>query len=344
MIENILASKVPDYAEIEIFFFEHCNLKCVHCFQDHDATVGMDRQSILSKVSLIESFFKKTPKKDVTLNIMGGELFQDHLLDEFLPIYSEFINEVKLLSVKYNKISKFNFVTNLLATKHDTFIKWLVEHRLKLSVSYDLSGRFNINQLLQFKHNIEIYKEYVGIICLVSTRHNIKLLVEGKDKYFDYLYNNFDCYWDQLTPGPTVPTELVPSERQYLEFLKYLVDHYPKCTNLDAFVNGKSENKMSCPSINKLLIETNNATSSCRIKQHKSSNDFISFVKDTNDVIIEKWIEDKGCLTCEYFRRCPFSCFVRNDWKRLERDFDGCIYKETFRYIDSKNGINNQAN
>jgi hypothetical protein len=341
MIENILASKVPDYAEIEIFFFEHCNLKCVHCFQDHDATVGMDQQSILSKVSLIEDFFKKTPKRDVTLNIMGGELFQDHLLDEFLPIYSDFITEVNLLSLKYNKIPKFNFVTNLLVTRHDTFIKWLEDHQLKLSVSYDLSGRFNINQLLQFKHNIEIYKEYVGIICLVSTRHNIKLLIEGKDKYFDYLYNNFDCYWDQLTPGPTVPTELVPSESQYLEFLKYLVDNYPKCTNLDAFVNGKAENKMSCPSINKLLIETNNETSSCRIKQHKESNDFISVISFTNDVIIEKWIEDKGCLTCEYFRRCPFSCFVRNDWKRLERDFDGCIYKETFKYIDNKNAINN---
>lgn len=341
MIENILASKVPDYAEIEIFFFEHCNLKCVHCFQDHDATVGMNEQSILSKVSLIEDFFKKTPKKAVTLNIMGGELFQDHLLDEFLPIYSKFITEVNLLSIKYNKIPKFNFVTNLLITKHNAFIEWLANHQLKLSVSYDLSGRFNINQLLQFKHNIEIYKEYVATICLVSTRHNIKLLIEGKDKYFKYLYNTFNCYWDQLTPGPTVPTELVPSESQYLEFLKYLIDNYPACTNLDAFVNGKSENKMSCPSINKLLIETNNETSSCRIKQHKASNDFISAISFTNDVIIENWIEEKGCLSCEYFRRCPFSCFVRNDWKRLERDFDGCIYKETFKYIDSKNGIDN---
>lgn len=340
-IQDILASKVPDYAEIEIFFFEHCNLRCVHCFQDHDSTLGMSEQQILDKVNLIEDFFKRTPRTQVILNIMGGELFQDHLLEEYLPVYTKFINGVKDLSKKYNKDPKFNFVTNLLATKHDLFKSWLDEHELKLSVSYDLSGRFNINQLLQFKHNIELYKDYVGIICLVATRHNIKLLLEGKDRYYQYLYNNFDCYWDQLTPGPTVPTDLVPSESEYLEFLKHLVDYYPKSTNLESFVNKKQFNKMSCPSLNKLLIEANNATSSCRIQQHKKSNDFISFVDNTNDAIIEKWIDDKGCLSCEYFNRCPFSCFVRNDWKRLVRDFDGCIYKETFKYVDSKDGSNN---
>ena len=336
-IQDILASKVPDYAEIEIFFFEHCNLRCVHCFQDHESTVGMSEINILKKISYIENFLKITPKTDVILNIMGGELFQDDLLDEYLPIYTKFIDQVSALAIIYNKKLKFNFVTNLLTTKHELFTAWLIKHNLKLSVSYDLSGRFNINQLLQFKHNIEIYREFVGIICLVSTRKNIELLVQGKDRYYDYLYNNFECYWDQLTPGPTVPTDLVPSESQYLNFLIHLIDHYPKCSNLTAFTNKKSHNKMSCPSINKLLIEAGNTTSSCRIQQHKKSNDFITIVNNKNDAIIEKWVDDMGCLTCEYFHRCPFSCFVRNDWKRLVRDVDGCIYKEVFKYVDIKN-------
>jgi hypothetical protein len=274
MIEEILASKVPEYAEIEIFFFEHCNLKCVHCFQDHDATLGMDEQSILSKLDLIEEFFNKTPRQEVILNIMGGELFQDHLLDEYLPIYSKFIDGVSSLAVKYNKTPKFNFVTNLLATKHDIFIDWLNKHSLKLSVSYDLSGRFNASQLELFKQNIEIYEQYVGIICLVATKKNIELLIYKGDPYFNYLYSKFICYWDQLTPGPTVPTDLVPSESLYLAFLIFLVDNFPKCSNLDSFMNKKEHNKMSCPSLNKLLIEANNATSSCRIQQHKKSNDF----------------------------------------------------------------------
>ena len=340
-IQELLNNKVPDFAEIEIFFFEHCNLRCVHCFQDHEATVGMSEAEILKKLTIIEDFFKRTPRTLVILNIMGGELFQDHLLEEFLPVYSKFIQGVNDLAVTYNKNPKFNFVTNLLATKHDLFKAWLEQHRLKLSVSYDLSGRFNPSQLEVFKANVEVYREYVSIICLVSTKQNIHLLITKRDNYFDYLYDNFDCYWDQLTPGPTVPTDLVPSEREYLDFMLFLVDNYPNCTNLEPFLNKKQFNKMSCPSLNKLLIETNNETSSCRIQQHKKSSDFITIVDRTNDAIIEKWVSDKGCLTCEYYQRCPFSCFVRNDWKRLKRDFDGCIYKETFKYIDNKDGSNN---
>lgn len=335
-IQDIIQNKVPDYAEIEIFFFEHCNLRCVHCFQDHLSKEGMDRERILTKISLIEDFFKRTPKNEVILNVMGGELFQDDILEEFLPIYSEFISGVERLSQEYNKSCRFNFVTNLLATNHNLLKSWLDDHGLKLSVSYDLSGRFNSHQIETFKKNIEEYREYIGLICLVATKQNINLLLKSRDPYYDYLYNNFDCYWDQLTPGPTVPTILVPTEKEYLNFLKHLIDYYPKCTNLDSFTNKKQFNKMSCPSLNKLLIEADNRTSSCRIHQHKKSDDFISSVSDTNDNIIEKWIKDKDCFSCEYFQRCPFSCFVRHDWKRLVRDFDGCIYKETFRYADEK--------
>ncbi len=341
MIEQLLKNKIPEYAEIEIFFFEHCNLRCVHCFQNHESVIGMNEDSIMGKISLIETFFNKTQKENVTLNIMGGELFQDHIMEDFLPIYSKFIDSVNELSKKYHKIVKYNFVTNLLTSKNELFLNWLNHHNLKLSVSYDLSGRFNASQLETFKRNIEIYKEYISIICLVATKTNIELLIDRKDDYYEYLYKNFTCYWDQLTPGPTVPTELVPSESLYLKFLLYLVDNYPLCSNLESFVNKKTQNKMSCPSLNKLLIQSNNETSSCRIIEHKKSNDFITIVDKTNDAIIENWIMEKGCLSCEYFQRCPFSCFVRNDWKRLKRDFDGCIYKETFRYIDKKDGSNN---
>ena len=340
-VQELIASKVPDYAEIEIFFFEHCNLRCVHCFQDHDSTLGMGKIQILEKVKIIEDFFKKTSKTSVILNIMGGELFQDHLMDEYLPVYTKFIEEVKAAAIAHNKSPMFNFVTNLLTTKHEMFNEWLKEHQLKLSVSYDLSGRFNVDQLSRFKENVEIYRDYINTICLVATKQNIKLLLEQRDTYYDYLYNNFDCYWDQLTPGPTVPTDLVPSEKQYLDFMLFLVDNYPECANLEAFVNKRQHNKMSCPSLNKLLIEADNSTSSCRIQQHKKTNDFISPASDTNDFIIEKWLDDKNCFMCEYFSRCPFSCFVRNDWARLVRDFDGCIYKETFKYVDEKHGINN---
>ena len=49
-IELLLKDKVPDFAEIEIFLFEYCNLKCVHCFQNHDSKIGMSEENIFSKL------------------------------------------------------------------------------------------------------------------------------------------------------------------------------------------------------------------------------------------------------------------------------------------------------
>lgn len=340
MINELLANKAPDYAEVEVFMFEHCNLRCIHCFQDHTAHEGMSEASIMEKADIIERFFERTPKQTVILNIMGGELFQDDLLDTYLPIYSKFIYRLQKAACLHSKQIRLNFVTNLLMTKHNVFINWLEEHGLKLSVSYDHSGRFNNDQYKLFKQNIDVYSKYVSLVCSVATAQNIKLVMQRSDPYFDYLYGKFDFYWDQLTPGPTVPTSLVPSERQYLDFMLFLLEHYPNCTNLEAFTNGKTTNKMSCPSLNKLVVESNNNTSSCRIQKHTQSQDFISIVDVTNVGIIQKWVDDKGCLECEYFNRCPFSCFVRNDWKRLIRDFDGCVYKEVFKRVDC-NGSNN---
>lgn len=335
-IESVLEEKIPESGEFEIFFFEECNLRCVHCFQDHESKLGQSKEAILSKLQLIKDFFLMNPKKHYIMNIMGGELFQDHLLDEYLPVYTAFIDGVNDLCEEFNKQVKFNFVTNLVFEQTHKVMSWLEQHDLEFSVSYDLTGRFNQSQFELYKKNVEIFKERIQLICLVASRHNMFKLQDDGDKYFEYLYNNFPCYWDQITPGPTVPNILVPSEREMFEFNKFLLDNFPRCTNLEAFTNNKSLNKMSCPSVNKLLIEANNRTSSCRIHQHEASKDFISPITDTNDPIIEKFLADHDCMSCEYYHRCPFSCFVRNDWKRLERDFDGCVYKETFKYADAK--------
>lgn len=344
-IQSLLKDKIPDSGELEIFFFEECNLRCVHCFQDHLSRVGQSRDEILSKLEVIKDFFIMNPKQHFIMNIMGGELFQDKLLDKFLPVYSEFIEGVNKLCQEHNKSVTFNFVTSLVFKNTQPVLDWVKHHNLKFSVSYDITGRFNLTDFETYKQNIELFNDYVGLICLVATKQNMAKLIETGDKYYDYLYSKFPCYWDQLTPGPTVPSRLVPTESELYKFNIFLIDNYPKCTNLDAFTNGKSHNKMSCPSINKLLIEANNRTASCRIHQHEDSKDFITIVTpETNDPIIQKFLDDHDCMSCEYFQRCPFSCFVRNDWLRLGRDFDGCVYKETFRYIDSKDGTDNKTN
>ena len=122
---------------------------------------------------------------------MGGELFQDSLLEKYLPIYSLFIYQVSLLSQEMNKSVDFNFLSNLVFTKTYLVEEWLLKHNLKLSVSYDRHGRFNKTDLLIFKSNIEKLKDVIRNISIVATHDAVKTLMTIGDPYFNYLYKNF---------------------------------------------------------------------------------------------------------------------------------------------------------
>ena len=78
-LSHILDSKIPDKGEIAVVFFENCNLQCPMCPQDHSSLIGLSKEEILSKVDIIKNFFSNSFRSSFTLNIMGGELFQDSL-------------------------------------------------------------------------------------------------------------------------------------------------------------------------------------------------------------------------------------------------------------------------
>ena len=61
-----------------------------------------------------------------------------------------------------------------------------------------------------------------------------------------------------------------------------------------------------------------------------SSNDLFS------GVIVEKFITRYNCFECEFFKKCPFTCFIKNDYSKIKRDLGECVFKETFKYVKSK--------
>ena len=237
--ESLLGVKIPDMGEIGIIFFEECNLRCPMCPQDHNSIEGQSRDEILSKVDTIKNILYDSVSSVVTLNIMGGELFQDHLLEEYLPIYSEFIEKVNILSLRLNKKIIFRFVTNLVFTNHELVNKWLHKHNLDLTISYDSKGRFNTANLDTFKDNVEIFKDRINLISLVASRDSMLTVMNSADSYYDYLYRNFDCHWEFLTPVPGVTA---PTKKELYEFNKFLIDNYPNCLQLDPFINKDSIN------------------------------------------------------------------------------------------------------
>ena len=163
----------------------------------------------------------------------------------------------------------------------------------------------------------------------------MQAVIDG-DEYFDYLYNNFTTDWDSLIPAiAEVNERLMPKESEMLAFYKHLVDHYPKCLNIRYFTEPSQENRMSCTRGNNFtVLPDGNIPKGCSgsvLLKESTSKEIWS------PVIVQRFFEQYNCFECEYFKRCSFTCFIKNDYKKIERDLGECVFKETYKYVESKN-------
>lgn len=333
---DVIDNKVVDYCEIVTCLFEHCNLNCIFCPQDHNSIVGSSRKEILAKAQTISHYINNNTRSvDFSVHIMGGELFSDYWLQkDYLLIYEKFIRLIRK-NVKEDKNVIFNFVTNLVFERHHLVRDFLDRNGLKISISYDPHGRFNSYNNTLFKQNVERFKDRIRMVSCVQTLQNIKAIKHG-DEYFDYLYSLFPVDWDHLLPSTGKKSDLaiMPRESEVLKFYKILIDKYPKCRNIEHFTNGKSENKMTCTRGNSLTIMPDGTipkgcSGSVLLKEYNTED--LGGTK-----IMENWVDKYNCFECQYFKRCPMSCFIKSDFKHLEDDLPDCAFRMAFKYADEK--------
>jgi organic radical activating enzyme len=333
---QLIDNKVIDYAEIIICLFEHCNLTCAFCPQDHNSLIGVSQEKILGKVPRIVNWIKDNKRStQFKIHLMGGELFQDIWIEQnFIQIYQELIDQIRS-QVDSDKELVFNFITNLVFDNTQEVMDFLVKNDLKVSVSYDSKGRFNKSQLETFKKNIEIFKDRIEMISLVMTRQNMEAVIAGDD-YFDYLYNNFLCDWDSFLPSVNSSEVMMPKESDLLKFYKHLVDRYPNCLNIEYFTKPEYQKKMSCTRGNNFTIMHDDTTpqgcSGTILLKDKTTKDLAS------EQIVINFFKEYNCFECEYFKKCPFTCFIKNDYNKLNKDVGECVFKLTFKYVEQKNG------
>ena len=329
---DIIKTKVIDHSEIVVNFFDYCNMRCSFCTQDHESKQGATREEILSKVAPILSYVKRNPSKNFLLHLMGGELFQDELINNgFLEHYASFINQLE--TQREDKTLQYNFITNLVFTEREKVKQFLDAFELNIAISYDPRARFSPTQLELFKENVEYFKPYIRIVSSVMTKQNMEAIINGDD-YFDYLYSNFDIHWDHMLVGDDRLDMMMPTEEQTKLFYIHLVDNYPKCLNLQQFFEKTKPLKMGCTRGNSFTIFADNSvplgcSGSVVLKNAKTEDNWSS-------KIVHKFLDDKMCLSCEYFQRCHLTCFVHNDYAKLVKDPQGCPYKQVFDYVESK--------
>lgn len=337
MRDFIIERKRDPEQEYTLHLFEHCNLRCSFCWQDHDNRAGLD--TVVDKLEPIEKFLKTETRRSVVINAMGGELFSDYIFDaDLLQAYKDLTCGIKKLSLKYDKKVKINWVTNLVTTKIAQIESLMAfceraEVEANLVTSYDPRGRFNVNDFLLFKKNMEYFGKRISCISMLLNSPNIEYMLKDKDNYFKKLYDEgYYIYFDYYMPDDSADIQ-APTAAQMHEVFKHLIDKYPKVHPISDWIENET-NYASCRTSKLVLADGTMCNCGNLVQDEKVIKFYSSKIeKDDNSAIENSFLEKYDCASCEYLDRCSFGCFMQHDYKFRE-ELDECVYKLTHRYID----------
>lgn len=336
--KEILECKRPSIAEIELTLFENCNIVCDFCFHDKKSEVGMTDVEIFGKLEIIENFMaeRQGSVDMLQVNIVGGELFQDRYLEHLAPTFIELGDRLYDLSQKYGYPDfRIVWVSNFLFVKRD-LVKHIIDSlRIAgvdnhLIVSYDFDGRPISNN---YRKNIEWFgPEYIISVNLVGTVESIAGFMKDDDDYFKWLYETFHVYFDDFIPDKGTDAMLPPDSMVY-EWYKFIADKYPKIHPVADLIENET-NEMHCLSLNKITIFPDNRTSNCRWHRYDQNDFNTEFDIHDNAGMMQSYMDEQGCLTCEYFQRCGLRCFTQSDWRGRVKDMvdPKCPIKAFFNY------------
>jgi len=329
-LRQLLGTKVPKSSEIEHHLFELCNLNCSFCGQDHDSKEGID--TILEKAHQTVEFMKSSELREHTVNVMGGEIFNDLVDEKVFEDYYQFYKIIHDWAQANDRTVRINFVSNLIFSKNLTHVKHLLGRctdNVWISTSYDFAGRgLDLNRMMLFKHNLAELKPYIGVVGFVLARPSIRKLLEDKDKFFkEELYPNFPLYFDWYVPESSAD-KMMPSEQEMLDALLFVAEKYPQIAPVKDLLENE-ENQMTCFSLNKTTILPDGREVKCRYMEYEPEQFLTPIDYSTNSGIIESHLSRNECLSCEWYKRCQFRCFVQSDWAALVRE-PVCIFKTFF--------------
>lgn len=347
-IQTILERKRPSSKEISVVLFEQCNNACSFCYQTNDERHNASVEMILDKIDTTKSAIDKI-KKPIKLKLLGGELFFDTLPDKIIEAYKYYIEEIIKYCEKQNKKLEIGFATNLLYTKLDRLID-LIDYVksfgivCNISTSFDFWGRFHNKQhYLLWKENLYKMQKHLTVISMVLSKPNIMKFMKKEESVlddidlreeFDDLYkDNFKFFFEYYNPDSNSFDVATPSDRDVLEFFKYLVDNYPEVQPIPDFLDEKPNKELYCESL--VCINCHGEVCGCRSTSIKGTNLFDEgYEQDKDNTIIENAFVNKyKCLTCPKFSICPLGCFM---FFSLKENKSTCIFKELFDYIERK--------
>ena len=347
---NLFKDKAHKTCEMIIILFEKCNYNCVFCPQDHNSTVGMNREAIMDKAEKIVNYINSnTFASDFAIRVMGGELFTDDLIEAgFLDIYNEFMYYILSNAKLNNRPAKFYWISNFSFKKYREDIEVFITAQGEqgtFTVSYDPAGRFNPPELVIFKENVKLLSKHICNFNTTTTKQNIEAVLRG-DEYFDYLCDNFGYSFDMYVKTIDSQDFSVPKESLVLEFYKRLADRYQNVEIIQPFLTPPETtgyNSTLCTRGNGYAINPagENVSEGCLgthylgVQDHPILRSF-NRKQDFLENIVTTFVDKYDCHSCEFYRRCPMVCFTSIKSGNMIDDMDKCINKLTFEYVDAK--------
>lgn len=315
--------------EIIVTLFEQCNMSCKFCNQDHNSKVGMD--TIRDKLVTVQNAIKHLQangRTEFSVHFMGGEVFSDLVPDSCFDDYKYLADELDAWSKENNYDVEICFTTNFVYDRTDRLQKLLDEcPQIKLLTSYDPSGRFGTGQLEKFQENVTLFKNYIKSANVIMTKPNIEKFLKRATPFFDYLYDNYDIYFDYYTPEKN-RERMTPNDIQLRDFMKFMLDNYPNCLPFKDYPS-KQKKRMTCQDT--FTIMPDGLGGFCTILLNGELGNW----KPTKEEMEQKWFEEYNCLECPHFQRCSMGCFLSNHLQSF-RTQEACWLAEVYDYVDAK--------
>ena len=334
--ETVLKKKRSTNGEIILTLFESCNLTCKFCNQDHDSLFGYDDiegkfDTVINAITLL----KKMRKETFTVNIMGGEIFQDIFEDDIMDRYLTLTRRIYHWAIENNETVKFGFISNLVHEKTDRIIKFMNDLKLEgiqatIGTSYDPHSRFNKSTLEVFRRNLEIYKDYIGTVNIILTKPNIEKFLNGDVPHFDYIYENFDVFFDYYTPEKNFELN-APKDHQLKDMFVYLINNYPNVSPVREWKNNHY-NAMSCQSTYTIMPDSSAGRCTILLNTNHQKE-----APETAGEIESKFVTKMDCPNCKYFDRCGLGCFLQQHFNGPSRTMNDCWMKPVHAEIDIVN-------
>ena len=331
------------HGEVIVFLFEKCNLNCMFCTQDHASTIGMNRiqEKFEDVTKSIETQYV-FGKRDFSVHLMGGELLADDIPDSILDQYVDLIMNIQAWGKVKGYPIEPTIVTNFVFDNRERVDRLLEQlPDLTLFTSYDPSGRFNKDTLETFKQNVIYYKHKIKAASVVMTKPSMKKFMEGKAEFFGYLYShfriNFD-YYTEITDGVRAKNyvqadalaKLQPTDVDIRDFMKFMLDNYPDCGPWDQYLTS-TKKSMTCQDT--AYISADGTRGRC-VFTYDSEDKY----KEVKGKLEEKWFQDYDCLSCKYYDRCSFGCFIANHNTGF-RTQEACWLSEVYDHVEQTRSV-----